>query len=435
VSRRRIVVRGLFAGIATVAAASLVTIATTGSGGRAAGWPGWGFTHTQYSADTGSPMAIESVEDALQGQSLVQVQAIMGWGAENPEPAPGQHDWASLDRRIDLIRSSGGTAVITLCCAPDWMKGGSTGDTDWDRLTVAPLPEHYADFARLAAAVAERYPDVHYFLVWNEFKGFWDDAGNQWDAEGYTAFYNEVYEAVKEVNPDAQVGGPYIPMVAVDEDVLEDADQNSGTSVSPLEGSWGAVDPRVLRAFDHWLANNAGADFIVVDGHAEAHGSSDPFAAVRKFSAVNQWIHERTSLPVWWAEWYLDPGVQDWPAQEQLAVYTAAMIEFARSGTETALHWNPRPAGSSCATCLWTDTTRDGGGQPLPFLTEVLQPFARWFPPGTRLEQVDVPEGVRVLARSDAAVLVNTTGSPVPVSVLGRELVLSPWSVRWVVPT
>ena len=66
------------------------------------------------------------------------------------------------------------------------MKGGEAGQTDWDRLEDTPLPEHFADFAALSAAVAKRYPYVRHFLVWNEFKGFFDDELKRWDAKGYT---------------------------------------------------------------------------------------------------------------------------------------------------------------------------------------------------------------------------------------------------------
>ena len=92
-----------------------------------------------------------------------QNQHIMGWGGGNPEPSPGEYDWESLDRRVDLMRRTGARMVITLCCAPDWMKGGEPGETDWSNLEVAPLPEHYGDFAELCAKVAERYPDVEAF--------------------------------------------------------------------------------------------------------------------------------------------------------------------------------------------------------------------------------------------------------------------------------
>ena len=71
----------------------------------------------------------------------------------------------------------------------------------------APLPEHFADFAALSAAGAKRYPCVRHFLVWNEFKGFFDDELKRWDAKGYTDLYNVVYDAVKAVDRANQVGG------------------------------------------------------------------------------------------------------------------------------------------------------------------------------------------------------------------------------------
>ena len=84
----------------------------------------------------------------------------MGFGTLNPEPSPGEFDWCSLDTRMQLVKDTGGKAMLTLCCSPDWMKGGPDGATDWDKLERAPLPEHYDDFAKLAAATVQRYPQV-----------------------------------------------------------------------------------------------------------------------------------------------------------------------------------------------------------------------------------------------------------------------------------
>ena len=58
----------------------------------------------------------------------------MGWGGGNPEPSPGKYDWGSLDVRVETMRRTGARMVITLCCAPDWMKGGEPGETDWSNL-------------------------------------------------------------------------------------------------------------------------------------------------------------------------------------------------------------------------------------------------------------------------------------------------------------
>jgi hypothetical protein len=387
--------------------------------------PGWGFTHTQQSADHGFPEAIASVRDGLNRQALVQNQHLMGWGAGNPEPRPGVYDFASLDSRIDFIRTSGGLPVITLCCAPDWMKGGSPGDTDWSRLEEAPRPEHYADFAALAGQVARRYPDVRHFLVWNEFKGFFDDSAGTWDAAAYTGLYNQVYDAIKGANPANQVGGPYLDMAAAPDGV----DVDSGE----LAGAWGHVDPRTLRAFEYWVQHARGADFVVVDGHATtANGAPDPFTALDKFGAVSAWIRARTDLPLWWAEWYVEPPGSDWTLERRIAVRTAAMIEFAKAGVATSLYWNPPPDGDQGDASLWTSTeSGPGGGRPGPMLG-VVQEFARWFPPGTPLVDLPVGPSVRSLASAETVLLVNATDGPQQVEVDGRAVTLSGNEVRWV---
>ncbi|WP_250548689.1 GH39 family glycosyl hydrolase [Pseudonocardia sp. H11422] len=365
-----------------------------------------------------------SAQQAVSRQVMLQNQHIMGWGVENPEPAPGMYDFSDLDSRMGFIRESGGIPIITLCCAPDWMKGGTAGETDWNELTTAPLPEHYADFADLSAVIARRYPDVRHFMVWNEFKGFFDEATKQWKAREYTDLYNQVYDAIKAVNPDNRVGGPYIGMATTSPDIA--------TTASTLSGPWGSVDQRALETLDYWLANKRGADFVVVDGLAtRAGGAGDEFAALGKLSAVSRWVRERTALPLWWAEWHVEPAESGWTDRRQIALRTAAMITMATSGVNTALYWNPSPASEGCAPCLWTDTRDEDGGRPLPLLS-TLQEFARWFPPGTPLEEVPAPPEVRVLSQPRRVVAVNTVNSEVTVQLDGRAVRLGPYETRWI---
>jgi hypothetical protein len=51
-------------------------------------WPGWGFTHTQFSADDGEPTAVANAEGAIKSVPMVQAQAIMGWGWTTLSPRP-----------------------------------------------------------------------------------------------------------------------------------------------------------------------------------------------------------------------------------------------------------------------------------------------------------------------------------------------------------
>ncbi|MBV7695284.1 xylan 1,4-beta-xylosidase [Streptomyces sp. TRM70350] len=399
---------------------------------------GWGFTHTQFSADEGPAAAVGRVRASLRQSALPQNQHIMGWGADNPEPVKGRYDFAALDRRVDFVRASGGTPVITLCCAPDWMKGGEAGaeNTDWSQaaLETAPRPEHYADFAALAATVAKRYPDVRHFIVWNEFKGFWNDAEQRWDHEGYTKLYNLVHQALKKVNQDIMVGGPYLVMDSVDP-------RRTDIASTSLKGPWGALDQRVLDAFSYWNEHKAGADFVVVDGSSYTKDDEllpDEFAATDKFTAVGEWVRRQTGedLPLWWAEYYVEPadGNDDrhgWSEPHRRAVQAAAMIAMVGGGASSGFYWNPQEeTGPDCPGCLWTPTDSEGGGAKLP-MYDLVARFHAEFPPGTTYRTVAAPADVRVLATDRTLLVVNTRDRTVSANVDGKRLDLGAYDVKW----
>ncbi|MGW5332175.1 GH39 family glycosyl hydrolase [Streptomyces bauhiniae] len=426
------------------------TSGTTRDGDRAHGTPaapagpvrpsvGWGFTHTQYSADQGG--GSDRVARLLKGDGgLPQDQAVMGWGADNPEPVKGHYDFGALDRRIDFIRASGGTPVLTLCCAPDWMKGGKAGvgATDWSQgsLERAPDPEHYQDFADLAATVARRYPDVRHFVVWNEFKGFWNEAEGRWDYEGYTELYNLVRAALKKADSDNLVGGPYLPM--------DSLDPRASDASAQVRGPWGAMDQRVLDAFDYWNAHKSGADFVVVDGSSYTDDDEllpDEFAATAKFTAVGEWVRRRThDLPLWWAEYYVEPAdSQDrregWSEDRRIAVHATGLIAMARGGADSGFYWNPEnKSGADCPGCLWTPTGDRDGGRQLP-MYGLVSHFGKAFPPGTRYETVSVAADdrpdLRVLASRDTVLVVNTLDRPVSARVDGKRFEMRGYEVKW----
>lgn len=363
---------------------------------------------------------------------MPQNQHLMGWGADNPEPSPGRYDFAGLDRRLALIRQTGGTPVLTLCCAPDWMKGGPAGHTDWSTLEKAPGPAHYADFAALAGKVAQRYPDVRHFVVWNEFKGFFDDAKGRWNYEGYTRLYNLVYRAVKKVNSANQVGGPYL--------VMDSYAPGDDTYASGLKGPWGSIDRRALDAFAYWNRHKAGADFLVVDGSSYSKDNRyvpDAFAATRKFADVGRWLRKESGLPLWWAEWYVEvPDAHDdragWSERRRTAVQATALIEMAAGGAGSGFYWNPETRGAHCPGCLWTSTERDDGGTGLPMM-DLLSHFSRAFLPGDRPQDLDTGgTTVRGLADDRTALLVNTRDRRAVARVDGKDVTLDGYQVRWI---
>jgi hypothetical protein len=319
----------------------------------------FGVTHTQFSADSWQPRrAVARATDVLRDLAPLQNQHLMGWGADNPEPSPDDYNWASLDARVQLMRDTGARMVLTLCCAPDWMKGGEAGTTNWATLEVAPDAAHYDDFADLAAAAAIRYPDILYFQVWNELKGFYDPVANTWRADDYTQLYNAVYTAVKAVRPDAKIGGPYVVV-----------DSWSSASVfgtpSSLTGSFGVIDQRALDVLEYWLAHNVGADFVSVDARTTTKDEvspADPKAALAKFAVIDTWLRARTPLPIWWSEFYVDPGRTTSPAA-QAELIIDALETMRTSGAAAALLWSPNGDGSTCNGCLFSDVRDSDGGR------------------------------------------------------------------------
>jgi len=347
-----------------------------------------GVTHTRWDiAPWGDAASVERAEALLRERVLrYRNQHIMGWGACNPQPAPDTYDWSTLDQRIAMMRRSSATMIITLCCAPDWMKGGVAHETDWERIEVAPLPAHYDDFADLAAAVAMRYRDVLHFQVWNELKGFWNAGRNRWAYEEYTTFYNKVYAQLKAVNPAVRVGGPYPPIPVL-----------TSPAQSEISGVFGAVDQRVLDAVRYWLANNDGADFVCASGHAardETTGEPvpDAFCATEVLSAVTQWMRNMTTLPFWWSEFYPIPSSGEaWPVSKQVAVFRYAMQGVADAGASVALTWPAQAEAEVHASAMWTvpwtrgamwnSTFEPHGGFASPFYE-----VARFFNNGTAEE-------------------------------------------------
>lgn len=331
-----------------------------------------GVTHTDRSLepwhDAGAVAQAESLLRSHPG--TFQNVHLMGWGTLNPEPRPGQFDWTTLDRRIDLVRRTGGIPVITLCCSPDWMKGGSEGATDWSTLEVAPRPEHFADFAELARQVALRYPDVRHFLVWNEMKGFFDSSRNRWRYEDYTDLYNQVYDALKSVDPDIHVGGPYV--------VATTWQEGTASHPSALRGPWGVFDQRSLDVLEYWMANAHGFDFVTVDAAGPVRGggwTTDPLSSQQKFAALGAWIRARTDVPIWWAELYpiRYEDASGFAVEQQTALWDAALDAVAAgSGPgSVVLLWQPESRDGAAWQGLWTDTRNPGGGRATVLCTAI----------------------------------------------------------------
>ena len=393
-------------------------------------------THTQHSADIGNnASAVARARHLLRMVATFQNQHIMGWGAENPEPSPGHYDFATLDARVALMRATGAIPVITLCCAPDWMKGGTPGQTDWSKLARAPSPSHFADFARLAATVARRYPSVRYFQVWNELKGFYRRSLHRYDYEGYTRLYNEVYDAVKAVRPDAKIGGPYAVIASWS------SHATPSDARSSLNGPYGIIDKRPLDAIRYWLAHKHGADFITLDATTanKDGGNVGAYTGAQKFADTASWLRKlpaaqypgARTLPLWWAEWKVETSPKSHDLAYLASVMASGLAKTLRSGASVALIWGAQGDSSGLASPegVWTDTNSAAGGRPTA-LAAVLQGLRTRFPPGSQLVRAhSSSHQVEVLASSSNAMLINHSSYAKVVDVAGTKLKLPRYGV------
>ncbi|MBA4141011.1 MAG: hypothetical protein H0X70_11035, partial [Segetibacter sp.] len=261
-----------------------------------------------------------------------------------------------------------------------------------------------------------------------ELKGMWNPTRNRWDYERYTNLYNKVYEAVKSVRPDALLGGPYVVLNTY----MKPSSTTSSSISSPL---YGTVDKRDLDVITYWLNNKTGAGFICVDGKVKTRDASelDIINATKKFYDISIWIHNQTTLPVWWAEDYVgqSPPVKSDTAKQAAAM--ASMLAYhALAGDAASLRWAPERQSDEddLLTSLFTSTLKPGGGKPLPNFY-VYRDFHRFFPAGTTLIQTRVSsDKIRALASTKNIMLINTTDSLQAVTINHtKSLNLQPYQV------
>jgi hypothetical protein len=388
-----------------------------------------GASHTQDDNASYTTLGQQLLPLALTYQNV----PIMGWGSDNPEPSPGSYSWESLDARVQLMRDTHAREMLTLCCAPTWMFDSSwIGNTDWNRLETAPTPDHYADFAHLAQLVALRYKDVQYFQVWNELKGFYNRALNRWSYEDYTLLYNMVYDAIKAVRPDAQIGGPYIVM-----DTWADSGAEGWPAQDPSlsKQPWGTIDQRSLDVLSYWLSHKHGADFLLIDagtGTREGKWITDDFTAANVFPALINWIRKQpyggATLPVGLAEWYPNASQSRGDVNYINAVFTHDLLVSLTSGYSYALVWGTQGDVQGLAASYATLLTN--AGQPTNEY-DTLKAIKDYFGPGVQFYKTTSSSSqITVLATKAKTMLVNHLGVPHLLLINSVFLLLNPYQVK-----
>jgi hypothetical protein len=132
---------------------------------------------------------------AIKQLGLSVVRVTLHW--DDTEPSPGRYDWRRADRLLGALHRQGLAPVVTLWGTPDWASANG--------LPNAP-PTRGSDFQRFAHAVAQRFPYVHYWLIWNEpNKAQWLNPVSP--STYVTRLLNPGYAGIKAASPLAKVGG------------------------------------------------------------------------------------------------------------------------------------------------------------------------------------------------------------------------------------
>jgi hypothetical protein len=423
------------------------------------------------SLTTGNPDASARAQNLISDGIHYVDTPIMGWGLDDPWPDPSSPEptnWKALDERLQTIESTGATPVLTLSEAPWWMKGyrnpdGTTTtigrDQEWSEAAynARVLDDKMDAWILLVRRVAERYMgppyNIHYFVVWNELKGYFNTVTNKWDYDnsrgnpggpnamhGYTYMYNLVYNTLLDVatkkgidNQTVQIGGPYVVL-----DTWAYGQSNPSNIVRP----YGTFDQRSLDAIMYWLHYKAGASFIAVDG-ADVNKDygilTDPFVASEKLADTVHWLHSldntrypgATTLPIWLSEWYAFPYGDLRNLNYNNAIKTSAMVGFIQAGGSAAFLWGGTGDGTP-SSGLWTPL-EVGGGKPLPWYVSY-KLLGDYFGAGTPLFSTTISSGhtIAVLVSDKHTLLVNQTDRILTVAIEGIVYQLGAYEVKLV---
>ena len=118
------------------------------------------------------------------------------------ESTEGRYDWGQADRIVRHARNQGVRIIARLGLVPGWAQQGADG-----RMTLNTLPEtRYAEFARFAAAFAQRYAGViDQIIIWNEPNLAFEWGYREVSPAAYARLLQAVYPRIHAANPQAQV--------------------------------------------------------------------------------------------------------------------------------------------------------------------------------------------------------------------------------------
>jgi Cellulase (glycosyl hydrolase family 5) len=173
------------------------------------------------------PGTLDDRLDQLHSFGVDVMRVTIDWSAT--EPRAGVFNWSRTDVLLDGLHSRGIAPLVTLYGSPRWANGDRV--KSW-------APTDTTSFGAFARRMAQRYPYVHLWAIWNE------PNQRRWlrptsPAVYVTRLLNPAYDAIHAVSPQSQVAG----------------------GVTAPRGSTGGVSPVA------WIA-----------GMAKAHAKLDAYA-------------------------------------------------------------------------------------------------------------------------------------------------------------
>src|SRR4051794_31608109 len=141
------------------------------------------------------PGTLDERLDQLDALGVDVVRVTVDWRAT--EPRARGYDWSRADRLLEGLHSRGIAPLVTLYGSPRWANGGRP--ENW-------APVSTTSFAAFARNIAERYPYVRMWAIWNE------PNQRRWlrpttPATYVTKLLNPAYAAIHSVSPRSQVAG------------------------------------------------------------------------------------------------------------------------------------------------------------------------------------------------------------------------------------
>jgi hypothetical protein len=244
------------------------------------------------------PGTLDDRLDRLQSLGTDIVRVTLDWRAT--EPTRGTYDWATIDPVLQGLHDRHIQVLLTLYGTPGWANGGRA--ENW-------APTSGGSLAAFAATVANRYPFVKKWAIWNE------PNQHRWLRPTSPTVYTQVllnpaYAAIHRASPGSEVAGGAT------------APRGSAGGVSPL--TWLAGMAAAHARLDAYAHNPYPLD----PGETPTSGGCDHCATVtmatldRLLTAVRRSFGPATRI------WLTEYGYQTNPPDRFLGVSYAAQARY-----------------------------------------------------------------------------------------------------------